>query len=118
MSHTHHQSSRSIPLTCLSLRSLLISAGTTLVRLHVTKHRCNSSATLDTLPDLLCITQHTACMKGAAGCEHLVLLQQKAAASIVPVSVLTAVCGIALRAFLCLGLARRRPGSCRRVHDL
>jgi len=95
---------------------LLISAGTTLVGLHVTKQRCNSSAALDTLPDLLCITQHTACMKGAAGCEHLALVhlalvQQKAVVSIVPVSLLTAVCGIALRAFLCLGLARSRPGS-------
>ena len=91
--------------------SLLILAGTTLVRQHVTKFRCNSSNTLDLLPDFLCITKHTACMQGAAGCKHTALLQQKAAVSIVPVCLLTAVCGNALGAFLCLGLARSRPGS-------
>ncbi len=113
--HTHHNSLSSAPVTCLLMSGYLSCAYTTLVGLHVTKHRCHPSAALHTLPGMRCITQPTACMEGAACCEQLASLQ-KAAVSIVPVLLLPAVsgialCGIALRALFCLGWARSRHGS-------
>ena len=57
---------------------MLIRGDTTLVGLHVTKHRCNLITALDALAAvvyLLCINQHTTCTKGTASYEHLALLQ-------------------------------------------
>ncbi len=74
--HTHHNSLSSAPVTCLLMSGYLSCAYTTLVGLHVTKHRCHPSAALHTLPGMRCITQPTACMEGAACCEQLASLRK------------------------------------------